>query len=94
MTCSARVFLRRSLDGGRRDPIKGLDSRHIPKLRLVLTALDVASEPDDLRLPSFRLHKLSGDREGQWSVTVQASWRIVFRFDGPDVTGVDLVDYR
>jgi proteic killer suppression protein len=73
---------------------KGLDARHVPKLRLILTALDAAQEPDDLRLPSFRLHKLSGDREGQWSVTVQANWRIVFRFDGTDVADVDLVDYH
>src|SRR4051794_41356536 len=28
-----------------------------------------------------RLHQLTGDMKGFWSVTVSANWRIVFRFD-------------
>lgn len=45
-------------------------------------------------LPSFRLHALKGDLAGYWSVRVSGNWRVVFRFQGVHVTGVDLVDYH
>jgi hypothetical protein len=31
--------------------------------------------------PSNRLHKLSGDREGQWAIRINAQWRVCFEFD-------------
>lgn len=31
--------------------------------------------------PSNRLQKLTGDREGRWSVSVNRQWRLVFGFD-------------
>ena len=45
-------------------------------------------------LPGFGLHPLKGDRKGYWSVSVTGNLRIVFRFEGSDVAGVDLVDYH
>lgn len=27
------------------------------------------------------MHKLSGDREGQWSISINAQWRLCFEFD-------------
>ena len=41
-----------------------------------------------------RLHSLKGELAGFWSVTVRANWRVVYRFDGRDVTDVDLMDYH
>ncbi len=41
-------------------------------------------------LPAFRLHRLHGDRRGIWAVTVQANWRVTFRFVGQDV---EIVNY-
>jgi plasmid maintenance system killer protein len=43
---------------------------------------------------SFRLHPLKGERKGQWAVSVSGNWRLVFAFDGEDVTGLDLIDYH
>jgi len=37
---------------------------------------------------------LKGDLAGMWSVSVSGNWRIVFRFDGANAGGVDLVDYH
>jgi proteic killer suppression protein len=37
---------------------------------------------------------LSGDRDGQYAVSVSGNWRIVFEFNGHDATNVDLVDYH
>lgn len=72
----------------------GIQAMHAKRLREQLTALNVAHGPEDLGHPGWRLHGLSGDRVGYWSLTVQANWRIVFRFDGTDVELVDYVDYH
>ena len=66
----------------------------MPKIERVLARLDEASEPDDMNLPGFRLHPLKGDLADHWAVSVSGNWRIVFRFEGRDVTDVDLVDYH
>jgi len=60
----------------------------------VLQRLGRASEPAHMSLPGWRLHPLKGDLAGYWSITIQANWRIIFRFDGGDVTDVDFVDYH
>ena len=75
------------------------DSRRIspemvPKIERVLARLDEAKEPGDMNLPGFRLHPLKGELAGQWAVRVSANWRVVFRFDGRNVTDVNLVDYH
>ena len=60
----------------------------------ILAQLDVASSPEAMRLPHYRLHALKGDRKGYWSVTVKDNWRIIFRFEGEDVYDVELIDYH
>ena len=66
----------------------------IDKIRLILSAPEEAGSINDLNQPSFRLHRLKGDFEGYWSVTVRANWRIVFQFKGDKASNVDLVDYH
>jgi proteic killer suppression protein len=47
----------------------------------LLLALNVARTPADLGvLSSLGLHRLKGDRRGQWAITVNARWRICFEF--------------
>jgi proteic killer suppression protein len=41
-----------------------------------------------------RLHPLSGNLSGLWSVSVSGNWRIIFRFEGSNVTDIDLIDYH
>jgi proteic killer suppression protein len=67
---------------------------HVKRLRELLTALNVASGLQDLSRPSWRLHGLSGDRSGFYAVTVQANWRLTFRFVGADVELLDYLDYH
>jgi proteic killer suppression protein len=33
-------------------------------------------------------------RAGHWAVTVQANWRVMFRFEAGDVLAVDYLDYH
>ncbi len=42
----------------------------------------------------LRMHALKGELAGFCSVTVRANWRIIFRFDGPNVADVDYLDYH
>ena len=72
----------------------GIQPMHAKRLRELLTALSVAQGPQDLARPSWRLHGLSGDRAGFHAVTVQANWRLTFRFVGPDVELLDYLDYH
>ncbi len=50
--------------------------------------------PEDMNIPGFKFHQLSGDRKGTYAVTVTGNWRITFRFDGEDAIDVDLEDYH
>ena len=72
----------------------GIQPIHAKRLRELLTALNIASGPQDLSRPSWRLHGLSGDRVGFHAVTVQANWRLAFRFVGADVELLDYLDYH
>lgn len=66
----------------------------IEKIEGILLALDVASSPQELDRPSYRLHPLRGDLKGFWAVTVRANWRIIFRFEDGQVLDVDFIDYH
>ncbi len=75
------------------------DARRIPaslapRIRRILSDLDAAVQPGDMKLPGYRLHPLTGDRRGQWSVQVSGNWRIVFRFEDGAAVGVTLIDYH
>jgi len=64
------------------------------KVEDILGRLDVATSPEAMDLPGYRLHSLKGDLSGFWSVTVRANWRIIFRFEGGDAFDVELIDYH
>ncbi len=73
----------------------GIQPHHESRLRVILTAMHVAKAPSDLRLAiSFKAHQLAGNLRGYWSLSVNANWRIIFRFDGDDIELVDYLDYH
>jgi proteic killer suppression protein len=74
--------------------MRGINAQHAVWLRVLLTSLNAAQEPADMNLPGYRLHQLKGERKGQWAITVSGNWRIIFRFEGEDITDVELVDYH
>ncbi len=60
-----------------------------------LEFVDLATRMDDLRVPpSNRLHKLSKNRAGQYSISVNDQWRICFRFADGDAYDVEMTDYH
>ena len=77
-----------------RDDASQIHASYRQKVTRILGYLDRAWQPRDMDIPGLRLHPLTGDLKGFWSVTVSANWRVIFRFDGTDTTDVDLVDYH
>ena len=71
-----------------------LSPEQIEKIAVILARLDAAEQIREMNVPGFRLHRLAGRLKGFWSVTVNANWRIIFRFDDGKVFDVDLVDYH
>jgi proteic killer suppression protein len=72
----------------------GIQAQHAVRLRLQLAMLDSVATPEDMNAPGWMLHCLHGDLKGHWSVTVSASWRLTFRFEGEDAILVDYQDYH
>jgi len=83
---------RRVWEGETRNQFRGLDFAAAVDL---LAALNVAATLQDLSpLKIVGLHKLKGDRAGQWAMTVNARWRICFSFRKGDAHDVEIVDYH
>jgi len=50
---------------------------------------------NDLRVPpANRLEKLSGSRQGQYSIRINNQWRICFEWRGSDAVSVEITDYH
>lgn len=63
--------------------------------RKKLMLLDAATCLSDLRMPpGNRLEKLSGDREGYYSIRINDQWRLCFRWTGANAEDVEIVDYH
>lgn len=74
--------------------LKGIKAAHKQKLRIRLSALDTASSVEDMDLPGFHLHPLTGDRKGLWAIDVSGNWRIVFKFENGNAYVVNYEDYH
>lgn len=60
-----------------------------------LIMMDNAECLDDLRIPpANHLEKLSGDREGQYSIRIHNQYRICFVFKDSDLYDVEIIDYH
>jgi len=61
----------------------------------LLDRINAATMPADLRTPrSNRLRKLDGDREGQWSLSINDQFRICFGWEHGRATRVEITDYH
>ena len=62
----------------------------------MLAYLAAAEGEGELRVPpNFAAHRLSGDRAGEWALTVTRNWRLTFRIsDAGAIEDMDLEDYH
>ena len=77
-----------------KDDASAIRADLLDKVRTILAQLNEARTIEDMRVTSFSLHPLKGNRKGLWSVTVRANWRIVFRFTDGEADDVELIDYH
>jgi len=67
----------------------------VKRARRKLEYIHLATCLDDLRVPpGNRLHALSGNRAGQYSIAINKQWRICFRFVEGDAFDVEVCDYH
>ena len=60
-----------------------------------LAMIDAAATIEFLRSPpGNRPERLRGDRAGQWSIRINAKWRICFRYSDGNAMDVEIVDYH
>lgn len=61
------------------------------KLRMLNNARGI----NDLHIPPGNcLEKLSGDRDGQWSIRINDLWRLCFLWDSGNASRVEICDYH
>jgi len=73
---------------------RALPSKHITKINAILTVLIGAETIEDfMAYPYGRPHKLKGDRDGFYAVSVYANWRITFLHDAKLQT-IHILDYE
>jgi toxin HigB-1 len=84
--------LRRFFETGHARALVGEPAR----LRKMLAFIDAAESMDEMKLPpNFGFHELTGDRKGQWAMTVTRNWRLIFSLNTEGaLIDMDLEDYH
>ncbi len=84
---TAAIFIGRRAKGLPGD----IQQRAREKLKVIHAALLI----DDLRNPPGNmLEKLSGSRQGQWSILINNQWRIYFEWHTDHAHEVEITDYH
>ena len=79
------------------DSAKGVPPDIAGKLRKMFAYLDSMDDPEELRtLAAWKVHALTGDRKGTWSLSVTGNRRLTFRIDTAEreICDVNLEDYH
>lgn len=74
---------------------RGIRTDLVDRVRKILAVLIVAENMDHVKgPPGWRIHQLSGDRRGTWSLSVSGNWRITFDVEHSEIHNLDLEDYH
>ena len=75
---------------------QGVRPDTVDKLRKMFALLDAIEGPDELRAVTvWKVHTLTGDRKGTWSLSVTRNQRLTFRIDAERmICDVNLEDYH
>lgn len=71
----------------------GIGATMVSRVEEILTILEAAEAIEEADIPGYRLHPLTGNLKGFWSVRVTGNWRIIFRFEN-GAQDLDLTDYH
>ena len=76
---------------------KGVPADAADKLRKMLAYLESIEDPEELRaLTAWKVHTLTGNRKGTWSLTATRNYRLTFCLDDTEreIRDVNLEDYH
>lgn len=75
---------------------KGVSPDTVDKLRKMFVFLDTMLDAEELRaLATWKVHTLTGDRKGTWSLSVTRNRRLTFTInDEREICDVNLEDYH
>lgn len=73
---------------------KGIRPDQARRIGTILAIMDEADQIEALDRPAMRLHPLTGDRKGIWSVSVNGPWRITFTFENGAFDLLNLEQYH
>lgn len=74
------------------DP-RGLRPDLVNRVRNILAVLIAAENMEGVTgPPGWRIHQLSGDRRGTWSISASGNWRITFDVDQHEIQNLHLED--
>ena len=79
------------------DDASAIQPAVVPKLRRILSFLQDMEREEELHtVPTWRAHRLVGDRRSVWSLSVTRNWRITFRVDSVEgeIFDLDFQDYH
>ena len=71
-----------------------IDTRLHDRILRRLDRLDVATRPEDMNLPGFDFHSLSGFNPTRYTVHVNGPWCVTFSFEDGDACQVDFEQYH
>jgi proteic killer suppression protein len=74
---------------------RGIRPDMIERARNILAVLISAENMEGVNgPPGWRIHQLSGDRRGTWSISITGNWRITFEAENNEIINLDLEDYH
>ena len=75
---------------------KGVPPDTVEKLRKMFAFLDAMQEAEELRtLTNWKVHTLTGDRKGTWSLSVTCNRRLTFTIEAErEICGLNFEDYH
>ena len=75
--------------------VRGMRRDLAARVENVLNIVVAAETFDGVRgPPGWRMHQLSGERAGTWSISVSGNWRITFRVFDDEIHDLNLEDYH
>ena len=80
-----------------RGDLSGLPANYRAKIAAMITVLSSIRDIDELgSVSKWKIHRLTGDRKGQWSFAVSRNWRLTFRSDDGrgEIFDLDFEDYH
>lgn len=73
---------------------RGIPPELAARIARRLDVIEAAQQIGDIDAHGFKLHRLKGERQSDWAISVSGNWRITFRFVSGEAFDLNLEDYH